>query len=1683
MVNTNLAPYFDDFDQDRGFHRLLFQPSRSVQARELTQMQTILQNQIARFGQNIFLEGTVVIPGGVTIDTNYEYVRLQNSDISGIFSGATIVGNSSGMIAELIQKVDEELPDPATLYIRYTGGGSSGGGRFQDGETLTFTNLDTSAGSFTAETLNATGTGTKVNLDRGVYFVKGFFVVAITQSLILEKYGIPTGTQEVGLISEETIITSAEDSSLLSNAQGTNNVNAPGADRLKYALTLVRRQDIEAEDGSVDVDYFTIARVQDAVIVEALTRTQYNLLGEELARRTFDESGHYTVDPFIGRVDEHPTDETKLNITLDPGRAYVRGFEVDRTVSSVVVADRALTTQTDANARTPVVLGNYVRTLAPSGLPDVSNFEEVDLVNDAGLVIGSARVRYISRENSSIYRFYLFQVTTNLGNGFNQVRTITNGTFSAVLVADNDTALSTNSASLKDTFNNNLLFSVPRARARTLQDITVRAQRYTTFTTDADGNVTLDTGSSTVTWSETSNWIIVRIDTGAIVTAGFSPAGSQTINLSGLESSTQHSVIGFVDKTSSTTRARTKTLTQVNDASIAPEADNSVLLQQSDIFELQSIIDVSNGENITDRYILDNGQRDNLYNIGKLILRTGQTAPTGNVEVSFNYFAHGTGDYFNIDSYNSLIDDPNYTYGDIPSYIRSDGSEIPLSDFFDFRPRINNTRDGFIGPGSAINEIPQINETIQADVTYFLPRVDVLYINRQGDFNFAKGAPALNPESPQVPANVMPIYEIFYGAGTISETDVELNFINNRRYTMRDIADIEDRVSTIEEWTTLSLLESNTDSLEVLDAEGNNRFKSGFFVDSFQDHRFTDTNSPEYSASINPEDGILRASFDEYNTRLVFKNNATDLNTSTNVRVSDDILTLNYTEKLELSQPLASSAINVNPYAVILGIGKITLSPESDEWRDVVTETVNVNSTRTPLVPRLQIFWWDAWRWNWAGRRWRNARGFVFQGFNGVSGFLPDGRLVGRFPGRRRVQSSVEVTSETRTINVTLLPFIRSRKVYFRMEGLLPNTRHRPLFDDVDVSDWCREEPYVQVATMDAELNVSNSASLTSHPEGESQLVSDSQGEIEGSFYIPNTSNVRFRSGRREFKVRDWLATTDDNSLSSAFAPYTAQGTLETRQRTVTTIRTFPIVRPRRIDPVAQSFVIENDTGAFVTSIDTFFKTKSNTIAVRCQIRTMENGLPTNTVLPGAEVFVRASDVNISNSPNVNNNNTLTKFTFPSPIYLEGRREYAIVVLAETTDYEIWTGVTTEFVVGSTVRRITKQPSLGSFFKSQNGSTWTPDQSRDLMFQVNRANFDISSNGTAFFESTRNVPVALATNPLEVITVGPNPVVRVFQAGHAMQTNGSVEISGASSLRGISAGQINGTHVVTSASDYDSYTILVEGASATSTGFGGGASIRASQQFAFDIMFPNINELNIASTSTDWSARTTSGNSPTEVESPFIRSDYEMIMPGENNVFSSPRLIASPINEINQLGSQRSLAFRANLNSSSNYVSPIIDLNRLSANLIRNRIDNQSATQLTGFNVPSNFVEETDSISGSALAKHITSPVTLTESAIGLTVLFGANRPPDSFIDLYYRTTPVGSNDTLMTMNWIMADIDEILPTDDDSQTFREYRYTIPNGGLSLEPFNTYQFKIVFRSRSTSRVPVIRDFRAIALAT
>ena len=158
----------------------------------------------------------------------------------------------------------------------------------------------------------------------------------------------------------------------------------------------------------------------------------------------------------------------------------------------------------------------------------------------------------------------------------------------------------------------------------------------------------------------------------------------------------------------------------------------------------------------------------------------------------------------------------------------------------------------------------------------------------------------------------------------------------------------------------------------------------------------------------------------------------------------------------------------------------------------------------------------------------------------------------------------------------------------------------------------------------------------------------------------------------------------------------------------------------------------------------------------------------------------------------------------------------------------------------------------------------------------------------------------------------------------------------------------------------------------------------------------------------------------------------------------------------------------------------MIDLQRASLSLFGNRIDRQVASNPTaGFNKPINFIAETDKSSGSHLSKHVTKPIPLVVDAVGLKILLSANRPPDSEFELYYKT--ISEDQTLSTMQWKLANVENPVAADENRDAFREYRYLIGGQNGNMTPFTAFQIKIVFRSKNSSKVPVIKDLRAIAL--
>jgi len=215
VKNYNVTPYYDDFDEAKNYHRILFKPGYSVQARELTQLQTALQAQIDRYGQFAFKDGSRVINGKATLNVEYDFIKIESSFWNGTaivnsdtylsdFVGSTITGTSNSgnqVTATVLQVVASEGSDPNTLYIKYNSSGGTNntvqkfvaGELFQSNGTgnpfgMVGGGSNTDNANTASSITNPIGQGSAVNIEEGVYFIAGSFVYVPAGSLILDKY-------------------------------------------------------------------------------------------------------------------------------------------------------------------------------------------------------------------------------------------------------------------------------------------------------------------------------------------------------------------------------------------------------------------------------------------------------------------------------------------------------------------------------------------------------------------------------------------------------------------------------------------------------------------------------------------------------------------------------------------------------------------------------------------------------------------------------------------------------------------------------------------------------------------------------------------------------------------------------------------------------------------------------------------------------------------------------------------------------------------------------------------------------------------------------------------------------------------------------------------------------------------------------------------------------------------------------------------------------------------------------------------------------------------------------------------------------------------------------------------------------------------------------------------------------
>jgi len=1735
VKNYSIAPYYDDFDETKNYHRILFRPGYSVQARELTQLQTALQAQIDRYGQFAFKDGSRVVNGKVTLNVQYDFIKIESSfthstagalnadNYLSEFVGTTITGATTGVTATVVEVIAAGGSDPATLYLKYTNSGtnnttstfSAGEELSSDAGTVRYGKVGGGSGSSIS---NPTGQGSSINIEEGVYFIAGTFAYVPAGSLILDKY-TNTPNYIIGLKVTESVVDSTTDTTLLDNAQGVPNTAAPGATRYKIATTLIK-ESLNFSSRTED-SYITLVVIEDGkTSVDKTDKTGDTELTERLARRTFEESGDYVVEPFQIQKREYLNDGTndgyrttaeiiadgdaantsaattfgndRLAIGVDPSVAYVKGFRVQNNTTKNVIVEKPRGANATNNvnvATTSIPVGNYVK-LTPStvkGMPDVNDFSTLNLHNatgQGGSVVGTARARSIEYVGTEL-RLYLFDINMTSGT-FSAVRSIEQADSGQAFIGD--LALAGN---LFDVGNNGLVFKLPYSAVKTLYTAANAAVVDTVYVVkqlfETSGS-TISIASGQGTFINTST-ITASLGTGVIdVTPTISSGsdGSTSLTFSDVSGvapgSAELKVMADVQKN---LLHKTKTRTN-NSTKTGALSGGSLSLGKADIIRIVSVVDAQSVD-ITERFTLDNGQRDNFYDIGKISLKPGFSTPSGNIVVTFDFYEHGSGDYFTVDSY------PTADYDTIPAFSSQQGL-VQLRDCLDFRPRKADAADNFTATGSSNPQPPKPGHAAIAEVTHYMPRIDKLYITRRGEFKTEIGVPSLNPKAPETPEDAMGIYNLKLNPYVYTIDDVKPEIIDNRRYTMRDIGSLDKRIKNLEYYTSLSLLEQSAADIELYDSGGFSRLKNGFIVDGFKGHNIADSSNPDYSASIDKTNGLLRPKFDERNANLVRK--ASDSGTAVK---NGSIVTMPHTSTNYINQPYSSFASNVNPYNVFSWAGTIELSPEGDEWKEtdvrpnVIIDDSSAYEQFAQMAEEAGILGtvWNEWETNWTGvevdsdtRETGNrvdlrGRGLaVEEGFFGlgtgrlgVSQTTTTTRTTTQNQSRSGLRTdlafdTVQRTDGTRVVEVNFVPFIRSRKVFFKAQLLKPGTQVYAFFDSVNVTDFCAEESFTEFSD---QTNVDTFEGTTVHPSN-GNLITDASGIVEGSFIIPRNAALKFQTGVREFRLTDSSTNNKDSETTYAEAQYHAQGLLESVESRVVSTKVPRLVQSELnddrtivdsqvsettewVDPLAETILIDKQGGIFAKSVDLFFKTKDTSIPVRVTLRTTQNGTPTQRIVPGADKILYPSSVNVSADAS-----TATNFAFDYPVYLAQDTEYAIVITSQCDNYEVYVAEMGGFDLTNTAERITKQPYGGVFFTSQNASTWTPEQSKDLKFKLNRASFTGSSAEITLVNDI--LPVRkLVGNPLS--TTSGSKVITVTHKNHGMHDSTSkVTIDGAATTNGITGSDIDGTYTISNIT-HDSYSITATGSNnASATGAGGGSSVTATENRHIDVMYPVLQNLQIPGTSLRFFATIYSSQSIDGSEAAHQPSNEFEILPNKNYVFDAPKMIGSSIQESNNMSGNKSLSIRCVLSTTNEALSPVIDMNRASVHTIQNIVS-------------SNGGSEAVTSGGAELTRYITKKVELNEEADTATIFLNASRPGSANIDLYYRTLEGGSSSNINDVAFVAASPVESIPVNETG--FSEVRYDIDPTGS----FGTIQFKIVLRSTVSSTPPRIKDFRAI----
>lgn len=1155
------------------------------------------------------------------------------------------------------------------------------------------------------------------------------------------------------------------------------------------------------------------------------------------------------------------------------------------------------------------------------------------------------------------------------------------------------------------------------------------------------------------------------------------------------------------------------------------------------------------GKDYTANYVLDNGQRSEYYDIGRVVLKSGnKPAPTGDIVIFYSYFEATplNNFYYSVDSYSKLP-----FYGEDVRFYSEPKEIIPkvddtgrdLRNSIDFRFRVEDivtdiTKSPLTFSERNYYKQPKIkpDSYFTADFDEYLQYILSIAITKDGGFSIKKGqAVSDNPEKPTTVTNAMPLYHLrIPPAVRYPEKEIDIETVDNKRYTMRDIGDIETRVNRLEESVALSLLES-----QALHDDLAGRSKSGFVTDDFSlaennPNSSADPEHEEYNASIDIiENHLIPGQTDGVQVEM-----AVDSTDSLDpYYLARDIVIKKYNEETMVEQLNATDGHKINPFATWIFIGDLTLTPSEHHWRD------RVNNYFTNFNGRVRPFSGDSdqfsqflkvttaspggsstSRLQWFGAQRSRRRG------NTITTSQARRRVTTTTFGKPRVVAGTkpsETLRGTQIIQNIKDHWMRNPAggIKFTAEGLRPNTSHKIEMGGVDIK---------------------------------TNLISNNDGKISGSFNIPYQT---FKAGKETVQIKDEPLDGKDSNASATFNSvghrdfYDVTASVDNKRVDTRNlgvqVRSRVTVNPppppwgddddNNGDPVAQAFklpVVGNVTAAQILAGDQF-PTQPQAILTSCdiwfsfvddrpvmnqvivEIRKMINGYPGGP----NQIIGTSGRVNVDKSMEVTTPTATnyTRFRFKRPVEIrEPSEEYCIVLKTPSEATEVFVATIGKQLLDGTGTHAA-QPNVGgyfgSFFVSQNQTTWSAEQNSDLMFRLNQANFDINNNGTIpsssiTLKNTINnlknykADIGAFNRGLAIETFEYSNYVKVYHPNHGMHfNNAQVTLQGfdkfgtPNNYNGIPDSELNDTHDVLFAT-IDSYFIKTT-TKATSSGKPPVPTFDtfATQPIVYDSLITNVLLSKAEEDSVSAFLTGSETNSLTlEIDSNKIKNSsalnvsslaQEEIDLNEYIELENPYIVRNQLN-----ATTADLTFRLELESGTKYSSPVFNIDdNLYPIVFRNLTgtllnDSEISTGLTTTSISSGDGDATLQEYASYIAAqqsetefsaYVTKQIDLEIPADGFTVIFDADMEPDSKLEFAYKARQRGDTTPFDQIDWTDFRASTFITEGQNGPFSSDTDYKQFKAEQEV-PFEFTSFKIRIRMicKNEAQIPRLKDLRIIA---